>query len=178
MPLPDDRRLRRASILAAAATAALLPLLASPFAAPALRAWIVTLGVIGLGVVLAPTLTALPIQTLDRTRWPWRKRPVPERFRQLEEIEYAADFALGTAFDVHFRLRPHLVRIATHRLARRGVSIELAPEEARGLLGEEAWELVRPGRPPPDDRHGSGVRLDRLRRVVEALDALESADAV
>jgi hypothetical protein len=101
-----------------------------------------------------------------------RRPPAPDRPRQLEELEHAAGFALGTAFDVHYRLRPHLAAIAADRLARRGVSLDRSPEAARRLLGPDAWELVQPDRPAPQDRNSPGIPLARLRAAVSALDAL------
>ena len=103
---------------------------------------------------------------------PLRRRPRQPPLRSLEELEHAVDFALATAFDVHFRLRPHLAAIAEHRLAARGVSLELQPERARELVGDEAWELVRPDRRGPEDRNASGLDLSALTRIVEALEAV------
>ena len=44
-----------------------------------------------------------------------------------------------------------LSEIAEARLARRGVQLNRDHDEARRLLGPEAWELVRPDRPQPPD---------------------------
>jgi hypothetical protein len=167
------------SALTAAAAAAVL--LHSAFAGLALRVWLVGVGaVLFWGVVraalrpwtegeagLAPT--GVPGFSLPGT---WRRRPPPERLRQLEELERAVDFSLGTAFDLHFRLRPHLVRIAATRLAARGVDLQTQPDRARQLLGPDAWELVRPDREPPEQRAGRGADLPLLRRVVDQLDAI------
>ena len=113
----------------------------------------------------APSLLA---RLRDRRR-PWR----PDRVRQLEELEHAVDFSLTTAFDVHYRLRPHLVRIASHRLAaRRGIQLETDLEAARRVLGDAAWELVRPDREPPGDRNAPGIDLPALRAVVLGLEAV------
>lgn len=99
----------------------------------------------------------------------WR----PDRVRQLEELEHAVDFSLTTAFDVHYRLRPHLVRIAAHRLAaRRGLDLESQPEAAQRILGEAAWEIVRPDRESPSDRNARGIDLVTIRRVVDALETI------
>ncbi len=109
------------------------------------------------------------------TRWlrERRRRWHPERVRQLEELEHAVDFSLTTAFDVHYRLRPHLVRIAGHRLAaQRGLSLESSPDVARRALGDAAWELVRPDREPPPERNARGTDLRVLRAVVGALESL------
>jgi hypothetical protein len=85
------------------------------------------------------------------------------------------EVALGatSAFDLHHYLRPRLRAIAAELLsARRRVSLDEDPREVRGLLGEEAWELVRSDRPRPADRLASGASPEVLHRVVEALERL------
>lgn len=100
-----------------------------------------------------------------------RPRHYPERVRSLEELEHAVDFAVTTSFDVHYRLRPHLVRIAAHRLAaHRGISLEEQPTAARQVLGDELWALVDPDRPGPAERNAPGIPLARLRLLVDNLE--------
>jgi hypothetical protein len=71
----------------------------------------------------------------------------------------------------HTLLRPVLSEIAEARLARRGVQLSRDHDEARRLLGREAWELVRPDRPQPDDR-AAGVAPRELEAVLDILEAL------
>jgi hypothetical protein len=148
--------------------------LRSPVAGLAVRVWLIGLGAILCRAVVGPALAAWPRARPLRAGLPggWRRRALPERLRRLEELERAVQFSVTTAFDLHFRLRPHLVRIATHRLAARGISLETQPQRARALLGPEAWELVRPDRPPPEDRTARGTDLALLRRAVEQLEAV------
>ena len=40
------------------------------------------------------------------------------------------------------------------------------------MLGEDAWELLRPDRPEPRDRDAPGIPLRRLRTVVDTLEQL------
>jgi hypothetical protein len=146
----------------------------SGFASLALRLWLVGVGALLFWAVSRAALRIWAVPepprfTLPRT---WRRRPPPARLRQLEELERAVDFALGTAFDLHFRLRPHLVRVANARLAARGVNLQAQPDRARALLGPDAWDLVRPDREPPEDRAGHGADLALLRSVVDQLDAI------
>lgn len=138
------------------------------------RLWLVALGTIAIATLARRGLRAWPITPEPRLRvqWRWWRRPRPERIRPLEELEHAVAFSLGTAFDVHYRLRPHLVRIASHRLERRGVSLAAQPDRARTLLGPELWELVRSDRPEPEDRNAPGLAPLEIRRVVEALDGV------
>jgi hypothetical protein len=92
----------------------------------------------------------------------------PNRPAQLERLERELTMATATAFDLHARLRPQLREIATMRLAARGVRLE----DAQGVLDDEVWELVRPDRLPPANRHAEGIPPAELRRVVDALEAL------
>ena len=78
-----------------------------------------------------------------------------------------------TAFDLHFRLRPTLRRIAYELLrSRRGIDLDANPEAARRALGDDTWELVRVDREPPHDRFAKGIDLESLRHVVVSLEAL------
>jgi hypothetical protein len=74
-----------------------------------------------------------------------------------------------SAHGVHVRLRPLLAEIAMARLGRRRM---LTNVEARALLGDELWDVVRPGRPWPHDPRGPGLSLDELTRMIERLDRL------
>jgi hypothetical protein len=101
-----------------------------------------------------------------------RRRP-PPRIPELERIEREVTLGQSTAFDLHFRLRPTLRRIASELLrSRRGIDLDREPEAARRALGDETWQLVRPDREPPPERFGPGIELSSLRTVVGALEAL------
>jgi hypothetical protein len=88
---------------------------------------------------------------------------------EIERLERELTLASATAFDLHARLRPTLREIATMRLATRGMRFDDDGEE---VLGAELWELVRPDRRPPTDRHAPGIAPDALRRAIERLEAL------
>jgi hypothetical protein len=70
---------------------------------------------------------------------------------QLRQVDKALTAAQASAFGVDRELRPLLRSIAAMRLARRGVDLDRHREEARAILGEELWELVRA------ERHGSNL---------------------
>lgn len=96
-----------------------------------------------------------------------------ERVPALEKLEREVTLGASTAFDLHYRLRPPLRRMAGELLAaRRGIDLDAQPAEARRLLGPEAWELVRADREPPDDRYAPGVPLRDLGAAVAALERL------
>ena len=175
-----DHGLRRALGAAAVVTLLLLALFLfkAPYFGLALRFWLVSLVAIFVSALLGRVLAGRPVgdwpgpePVWRRRRW-WRGPPSRGRVEGLEELEHAVEFSLTTAFDVHYRLRPHLVRVATYRLARRGVDMDAQPAKASELLGPEAWDLVRPDRPAPEHRNARGLELARLRRVVDRLDAI------
>ena len=65
------------------------------------------------------------------------------------------------------RSRSRTAELASERLARRET-----PEAARATLGEDAWELVRPDRPAPEDRLAKGIPPRELAHVVDALEGV------
>jgi hypothetical protein len=178
--LVPDPALRRALGWAAASSAVLVALLLfrAPYFGVALRIWLVCLAAGFVWALTAVILANWPVgdgpgPEAPWSRWRRRRGGGPgERVRGLEELEHAVEFSLTTAFDLHYRLRPHLVRVAAHRLAKRGVDLDSDPLRSRELLGPEAWELVRPDRPPPERRNAAGLQLDRLRRIMERLNAV------
>ena len=94
------------------------------------------------------------------------------RFEELEQVQRSVERSLAHAGDVHQQLRPVLREIAAHRLARRGVALEAQPDAAAELLGPEAWELVRPDRPRPENPFARGLRAERLAAILDRLEAL------
>ena len=96
-----------------------------------------------------------------------------ERPGSLNRLEREVSMAGSAAFDVHFRLRPVVAELAAELLSsRRGVDLAREPERAQAALGDDVWELVRPDRPQPAERHGSGIDEARLGRVVTALESV------
>jgi hypothetical protein len=96
-----------------------------------------------------------------------------ERLPDIARLERAVALAHASTFDVHYRLRPAVREIADGLLAvRHGIDLDRQPDKARALLGEAAWELARPERPPPADRSATGISTAELRRVVESLETL------
>jgi hypothetical protein len=139
----------------------------------ALRAYVLFLAALGL-VLLARRLgrsralaTTSPIADA--------LRPQPERIErpvELVRIERAVGLGAAHAGDFYARLRPVLREVATALLARRGVALDSSPERARGLLGDEGYELVRPDAPRPERPFDPGVPAADLRLAVEALERL------
>jgi hypothetical protein len=98
-----------------------------------------------------------------------RSQP-PQAIRpaDLLRVEHAIA-ARQAAVEVHVRLRPLLAEIAGARLSR---GRRLTTAEARALLGDELWDLVRPDRPWPTDPSGPGVSLDQVAQMTERLEKL------
>lgn len=158
---------------------ATLVLLASLLALPgragvAVHLYVLALAAFGLGHMLRLLRAWLPerrASLVDAALAP-RRRPAT-RIPELERIEREVTLGQTTAFDLHFRLRPTLRRIASELLrSRRAIDLDREPEAARRALGDETWQLVRPDREPPAERFGPGIELASLRNVVAALEAI------
>ena len=87
-----------------------------------------------------------------------RARALPE----LEKLEREVTLGTASAYDLHYRLLPHLRAIAQARLERSG------REPGPDTLGRW-WELLRPDRQPPDDRLAKGISQADLRALVADL---------
>jgi hypothetical protein len=97
----------------------------------------------------------------------------PSPPEQLLELERLVGSASASALHLHAYLRPMLARIASMRLAGRGVTLErLGDEAGPPLLGDSLWELVRPGRPFPENRRGPGISTDELASLLDTLERL------
>ncbi len=139
---------------------------------------------LGIWVVL---VTALVLFTLiqDRRGYGWSqpagrfeaalrsKKPPPQEPVELLRMERELVLGSADADHAHRRLLPLLRGTAAARIsARHGFELGRRPEAARALLGEEVWELLRPGRPKPADRHGPGVPRASIAAVIERVESL------
>jgi hypothetical protein len=96
--------------------------------------------------------------------------PAPSVFASMER---ELTLATGSADHAHRRFLPLLRMAAAARLAtRHGVELDRQPDVARRLLGEQAWELLRPDRPEPADRFGPGPRREEIAAVIGRLEEL------
>ena len=146
----------------------------------AVDAYLLYLGALALWAVtkvtrdLASSMGASAVE--EAVRPPRRRRRKPTERRQLPELaRVERELALATmgAFDLHLRLRPTVYAVAEHRLrSRHGVWLEEDPRRARELLGEPTWDLVRPDRELPDDRHAAGLPMTQIRKIVDSLERL------
>jgi hypothetical protein len=123
------------------------------------------------GVAVAACVSLLPDARPNRARR--RGASGPPRPDQLTDLERLVVSASTSALQVHAYLRPVLAEIASRRLAARGQTLERIPGSiARELLGDQLWDIVRPDRPFPEDRHGPGVTPQELRTMLGVLERL------
>jgi hypothetical protein len=90
-----------------------------------------------------------------------RDKPLHEVERMTREVTLGA----ATAYDLHVRLLPQLRQIAQARLERSGRT--MSPD----TLGRW-WELLRPDRPAPENRHAAGISPTELRALVSDLERM------
>ena len=95
--------------------------------------------------------------------------PLPAR---LEQLERYVRFSISNGFDCHVYVRPPLQDAARRRLAERHrVDLDRDAERARAILGEPAWDLLRPDRPEPS-RTAQGWRPEALAAAVQRVEEL------
>jgi hypothetical protein len=102
-----------------------------------------------------------------------RRKPRSAQPEELLRMERELVLGSADADHAHRRLLPLLRATAAARIAaRHGFELARRPEAARALLGEDVWELLRPDRPEPEDRHGPGLPQARIAAVIERVESL------
>jgi hypothetical protein len=134
----------------------------------ALDAWFLAIGALAVGATLRATVGRLPVEPPSPIDEPPPVRP-DERPADLEELETAVQLGAESDFDLYFRLRPRLRRIAEAKLRARGIELDAPDGAAAEALGPAAWELLRPDRPRPQ----STSRARNLPAIAAVVDALE-----
>jgi hypothetical protein len=111
---------------------------------------------------------ASPFEQALRQR---HERPVrpPELIRAERELT----LGMASAGHAYSRLLPVLREAAAARLAaRHGVDLTARPRDAEELVGSDAWELLQPDLPAPEDRNAPGLPMARVEAVVSRLEHL------
>lgn len=164
-------------VAAVVAVLASIPLLVAFALVPGHRelafdAYLLFVGAVALTTLVYLTHASLP--GADRFDPPGRRnQTTPARLPELARVERAVGLGVANAFDLHSRLRPILREIAGHRLAAgHGVDLDRDEEAAQDLLSDEAWELVRPDREPPEHRFARGLTPAQLLRVVDDIERI------
>ena len=166
---------RRVGGAVVAATVVVLVLLG---AAPISRERLLAAYVLVLAAIALASLTriAQPDKLQPASRFELalaRRREAPTRPPELVRTERELTLGTASAAHAHRRLLPLLRDAAAARLvAWHGVELDRQPAAARALLGDEAWELLRPDRPDPADPHGPGVPRSSVEALVERIEQL------
>jgi hypothetical protein len=168
----------RAAVLVVLATCGLLAVLQL---APERRGLTVSVYLLLLGAVaLRLLLRAVQLAFTDPPPGPseldaalvWRPAP-PAPPPELEALRRTLVLASVSGVYAHERLRPELRSLAAELLAwRRGIDLDAEPEQARAVLGEAVWELLRPDRQAPNDHDAPGLPPALLERIVAGLEGV------
>jgi len=161
---------RRVAIAVAVATLALVILLGTrPVSSDRIAAgYVLALAAIGLTALMRSLSRAAADQPPSQFERMLTRAPEhPSRPPELVRIEREITLGAASAGHLYLRLLPLLREVAVAKL---GVDLERRPERAKTLLGEDAWELLRPDRPPPEDRTAPGLPLHRIRALVDTLE--------
>jgi hypothetical protein len=135
-----------------------------------LEAVLVVIGVIATVIFVAALVVRLPVEPrAPASRARASSRPHPTQLLRIERVVQRSGESGPWA---QMQLRPLLREIAEARLARRGLRLDRDEEEARRLLGAEAWELVRLDHPSPRGDRGAGIATSQLEAVLDRLEAL------
>jgi hypothetical protein len=156
------------------ATVALIVLLAIPplSISRALGIWVVIVAALALLLLVRHSRPDVPRTPLFEAALRGRQAPASEP-AELLRVERELELGIASAGSAHHRLLPLLRAAAAARLAsRHGVELDRRPDAARALLGEEAWELLRPDRPEPVDRFGRGVPRATVAALIEKVESL------
>jgi hypothetical protein len=140
----------------------------------AVDAWLLALGAVALAAAVAATRGAHPRTGPSPLEGRRRKRADEgTQLRHVARLEREVEMGAGTAFDLHYRLRPVLREVAEHRLAtRRGLRLDSGSDGVKAALGADLWELVRPDRLPPSHHHDAGLPVAEIRAAVETLERI------
>jgi len=140
----------------------------------ALAIWVVLVTALALLVLTRHSRERRGAEPASRFEQALRKRK-PSTAPPVELLRMERELILGTANadHAHRRLLPLLRATAAARLAaRHGIELERRPEAASALLGAEVWELLRPDRQEPADRHGPGLPREQIVAVIERVESL------
>jgi hypothetical protein len=130
-------------------------------------------GALAVGAVAAVAAVRAMPAPADVRRRRRAERAGPAMPAELVAYRRMLRMAVGSESEAHHRLVPALRDLAAQRLvAYRRIDLAREPEAARRALAPETWELVRPDRPAPADRHTRGPRLAQLAAVIDDLERL------
>jgi len=131
-----------------------------------LHLYVLLVGALTMFALVTATSEALPRRARSDFERALAERSPPDRaLPEIEKMQREVTLATASAYDLHYRLLPHLREIARARCERRGR--RPGPE----LLGRW-WELLRPDREPPEERFSGGMKVRELRECLEDLERI------
>jgi hypothetical protein len=164
----------RVALLVVVATIALVAIvqIAPDRRAVALSVYLLLLGAAALRLLVRLVWLAHPPPGPSELDAALRSRPAPPAPpAELAALRRTLALASASAVYAHNRLRPELRAIAAELLAwRQGIDLAAEPDAARAVLGEAAWELLRPDREEPGDHDAAGLPAPLLARIVAGLE--------
>jgi hypothetical protein len=139
-----------------------------------LAAYVLVLAAIALAALTRLTRAASEWQAASQFEHALRGNvDSPVRPPELVRTEREITLGSASAAHLHTRLLPILREAAAARLAaHHNVELDRRPEAARALLGDAAWQVLRPDLPAPEDRNAPGLPLRRIRDLVDTLERL------
>jgi hypothetical protein len=164
---------RRLVVPVLAATVALVILLAlKPLSTSrALAIWIVLVTAIALLLLVRHSRHVAGPSRFEAALRPRAQTSDPPV--ELLRVQRELELGISGAAHAHSRLLPLLRTVAAARLtSRHGIELERRPDAARALLGDEAWELLRPDRPEPEDRFERGIPRAQVESLIAAVESL------
>ena len=146
---------------------------APPLLAIRIGSYLLAAGVVeALLVSLGPSTPRRGRSAFDRIARPHLPE-LPSSPESLDRVRRETWLAQQTSGGWHFRLRPVLREVTGVLLEdRHGVDLDGRPDAARRVLGDEAWERLRPDADPPGDRWDQGISAAELDRVVTRIEEL------
>jgi hypothetical protein len=140
----------------------------------ALAIWVVLVAALVLVALVRHSREPAGAESVHRFEAALRsRRPATAEPEELLRMDREIVLGVADADHAQRQLLPLLRTAAAAQLAaRHGVELERRPREARSLLGEDVWELLRPDRPEPEDRHGPGIPREQIAAAIERLEAL------
>jgi hypothetical protein len=101
------------------------------------------------------------------------RKPSATQPEELMRMDRELVLGSADADHAHRRLLPLLRATAAARIAaHHGFELERRPEAAHALLGDDVWDLLRPDRPAPANRHAPGVPRARIEAVIARVESL------
>ncbi|TMF85552.1 MAG: hypothetical protein E6I11_05805 [Chloroflexi bacterium] len=158
--------LREGSLVTA--VAALVLVVQPDILAAVVRVWIAVLALLATGAVLKRVFGPIPAEPPPVHSVTARELGL---VRGMSENDQAKDFLLAVDYQLFPFLQGTLREIAAQRLlVNHRVVLERDPDRARKILGDDAWQLVRPTPEGSDQPRWDAVTIAQLDAVTDALE--------